>query len=240
MKADPTDLTNLLELQGLDLALEQVKHRASTLPVHQSIAELTQARLQAKDEAVAAQTALSDASAAAERAESDVVPVRERLARNQARVDSGEMTAKALSSALDEIDHLKQRVSDLEDAQLEAMENLELTTSQVGLTAERVETVERELRELIGARDAEVAALAAEAKGLAQSRTDQAALIPADLLGLYEKIRARSGGVGVAKFENGRCSGCGLEATVADCNRYRQAPADDLVRCAECERILVR
>jgi len=240
MKADPTDLTKLLDLQGLDISIAQLKTKAAGLPVHQTIATLMKQRAEASDNLIAAKTELSDATAAAERAEADVVPVRERLDRNQARVDAGQMDSKALSSAIDEIEHLKQRIADLEDAQLETMEAVELASAQVGELTQTAHEIEQDLRQQVSARDAEVAELAEQAKGLAQARDDQAGQIPAALLALYEKIRARSNGVGVVRFEGRRCLGCGLEATVADYNAYVAAPADEVIRCAECDRILVR
>ena len=42
-------------------------------------------------------------------------------------------------------------------------------------------------------------------------RTAIAAEIPADLLALYDKVRASSGGVGAAKVWQRRCEGCRLE-----------------------------
>ena len=50
----------------------------------------------------------------------------------------------------------------------------------------------------------------------------------------------KSGGVGAALLRRGRCTGCQLEATAADLVRYRAAAADEVLRCEECNRILVR
>jgi len=240
MKADPSDLAHLLEVQELDTAIEQVKHKAKTLPVHQDITDAMARRTQAADNLVASQTALSDAEARAEKAEADVVPVRERLARNQARVDGGAMDPKALSSAIEEIGHLKQRVSDLEDAELEAMEAMEMASAQVGTASAAVESVEKELRQLVEARDAEVAGLAEQARGLGQVRAEKVAGLPEALIGVYDKLRPRLNGVAVSRFDGRRCEGCGLEATVADRDRYLAAAPDEIIRCAECDRILVR
>ncbi|MCL2483255.1 MAG: C4-type zinc ribbon domain-containing protein [Propionibacteriaceae bacterium] len=240
MKAEPTELLRLLDLQGLDTAIEQVKHKASVLPVHQAIADLMKRRTQVGENLIQAKTVLSDLTVTAERAEADVVPVRERLARNQARVDAGEMEAKALSIALDEIVHLKQRVSDLEDAELEAMEAMDRATAQVGQLTESVDTIEQELREQVDARDAQVGELAGQARALGQTRAETAAQINTALVTLYDKIRTRSSGIGVTRFQGRRCGGCGLEATVADYNTYMNAAPDEVIRCAECDRILVR
>ena len=55
-----------------------------------------------------------------------------------------------------------------------------------------------------------------------------------------ERIRTRGGGVGAAELRQGRCSGCQLQITNADLMRFRAAPADEVLRCEECDRILVR
>ena len=63
---------------------------------------------------------------------------------------------------------------------------------------------------------------------------------PADLLALYDKIRVRSGGLGAAALRGHRCSGCQLEATPTALAEYAAAAEDDVLRCEECERVLVR
>ncbi|MDR0783606.1 MAG: nucleic acid-binding protein [Propionibacteriaceae bacterium] len=240
MKVDSADLVKLLEIQEMDNAIKAAKHKASVLPVHQTIGELTRQRTQLLDDHIAAKTAVLDAGAAQQRAEADVIPVKERLARNQARVDAGEMDPKALSTAIEEIAHLKHRIAALEDAELEAMEASESANSHLAAVIEAVKALESELREQVAARDEAVAQLAQEAKQLGQARAELGAQLPGALMGLYEKIAGRSGGVGVAKLVGHRCAGCGLEATVADYNAYLAAPSDELIRCQECDRVLVR
>jgi predicted nucleic acid-binding Zn-ribbon protein len=120
------------------------------------------------------------------------------------------------------------------------METLDLATARVGEMSEQVDKIEQDLREQLADRDAMVAELAAKAKDLSGARAAKAAQVPAPLLTLYDKIRSRNNGVAIAKFDGRRCQGCGLEATVADVNRYMSAPSDEVIRCAECDRILVR
>ena len=81
--------------------------------------------------------------------------------------------------------------------------------------------------------------MSGEAKVIASSRASEAKKVPAPLLTLYEKIRAHSG-LGAAKLHRGRCSGCQLELTVSDLDTYRKAPQNEVLRCVECDRILVR
>ena len=48
-------------------------------------------------------------------------------------------------------------------------------------------------------------------RGRPPSGPSSAATFPADLLALYEKIRAAEGGVGAGEIERGRCGGCRLD-----------------------------
>ncbi|MDR0959092.1 MAG: nucleic acid-binding protein [Propionibacteriaceae bacterium] len=240
MKADPAVQRRLVETQRLDSAIAQLKHRAQTLPIHATIAQLTAERSQVADALVAARSRVGDAEEANRKAEADVVPVRERLNRDEKRRDDGALDHKALQGVMEEIESLKRRLSDLEDVELEAMESLEEAQGSLTAATERTGTVEEDLKAAVAERDAAVRELATEAKKDSQARQDVAAAIPADLLALYDKLRARYGGVGVAELEGRRCTGCGLEATTADYNAYIEAPADEVLRCAECDRILVR
>jgi predicted nucleic acid-binding Zn-ribbon protein len=57
---------------------------------------------------------------------------------------------------------------------------------------------------------------------------------------LYEKLRSQHGGVGAAALRRGQCQGCHLSMNTVDLNAMRAAAPDDIVRCEECRRILVR
>jgi predicted nucleic acid-binding Zn-ribbon protein len=96
-------------------------------------------------------------------------------------------------------------------------------------------------------RDRVAAALAVERAGLdkdaafATSQRDLlAAQIPADLITLYEKIRAQYGGIGAAAIRQRRCEGCRLELDISEINAIKAAAPDAVLRHDACGRILVR
>ena len=64
--------------------------------------------------------------------------------------------------------------------------------------------------------------------------------LPAELMALYDKLRADNGGIGAAALQRGRCEGCRIELTPVDLERIRAAAPAEVVRCEECRRILVR
>jgi predicted nucleic acid-binding Zn-ribbon protein len=90
------------------------------------------------------------------------------------------------------------------------------------------------------ARDAAFAAMDADVAALTAERAKTSGEIPADLLALYEKVRAQAGGVGAAALRKRRCEGCHLELAGTELRAARTAPPDEVLRCENCRRILVR
>src|SRR6202000_2527059 len=64
--------------------------------------------------------------------------------------------------------------------------------------------------------------------------------VPPELIPLYDKIRASSGGVGAAPLRRGQCGGCREMLSTVELNEIRAAAPDEVVRHEECRRILVR
>ncbi|HEX2704271.1 MAG TPA: C4-type zinc ribbon domain-containing protein [Candidatus Lustribacter sp.] len=189
---------------------------------------------------VQARTARDDIARDVTKADQDVQLVRDRAARDQARLDSGFGTAKDLQALQHELASLARRQGDLEDIELEVMERAEgLEHAVTALDAERAELAER-IEAVRAERDAALSTLDDEAAGLRARRTDILPRVGEDLVTLYEKIRASSGGIGAAELTSRRCGGCRLELNSVDMNRIVAAPADEVLRCEECRRILVR
>ncbi|HMQ65811.1 MAG TPA: DUF6510 family protein [Arachnia sp.] len=240
MLADPVDQRRLLTLADLDSEVARVQHTARSLPQHAAIAELMANRQAAGDELIASSTEVEDLAAAVRKAEADLAPVRGRLEREQRRIADGSVAdAKILRSLTEEVEHVQRRIAELEDAELELMGQLEEATEQRDKVAAAKDQIDAKLRAEVAARDEAVAALRQEAADLAATRGPVASMIPKDLGALYEKLRANTG-LGAAMLRAGRCGGCQLEATIADLDAYRRAPANQVLRCVECDRILVR
>lgn len=240
MLAEPADQLRLLTLADLDSELGRIQHAARTLPQHARITDLMERRRQVTADLTAVTTSVDDLRVAVRRAEADVVPVKARLERETGRTQDGSVTdGKILRGLLEEIERLKRRIADLEDAELEVMGELEAVESTRAALAATKAQVEEELRGQVADRDAEVARLQAEAGKVQSARRLAASGIAADLLKLYERVREQRG-LGAARLARGRCEGCRMELTLADLDAYRRAPADQVLRCAECDRILVR
>jgi uncharacterized protein len=241
LNAAPADQIRLLEVQALDLRLGQLDHKRKNLPEHAEIERLNADAKQLGDLVVAARTQESDTAREQTKAEQDVDQVRQRAVRDQQRLDSGVVTSpKDLENLQREIASLAKRQGDLEDIVLEVMERREQAQEHATELAERLESVQGKVTEAEGRRAAALAEIDAEGATAAKEREVVAASVPADLLALYNKLRAQSGGVGAAKLYQKRCEGCRLELNITELNEVRAAAPDAVVRCENCRRILVR
>jgi predicted nucleic acid-binding Zn-ribbon protein len=120
------------------------------------------------------------------------------------------------------------------------MEKLEAAQARAAEATAALNELAEARRAAEGARDAAFADIDLEVERVGGERARVAPEIPADLLALYDRIRAGSGGIGAAPLHRGRCQGCQITLTPADLGRIRAEPADEVVRCEECRRILVR
>jgi predicted nucleic acid-binding Zn-ribbon protein len=241
MKAAQTAQLRLLDLQATDTAMAQLNHRKQALPEHAAIADGKAERVRLVSDLVAARTRVSDLQQDADKAEADLVPVRERRVRDQQRLDDGVVNdAKGIGVLTDEIAHLDRRISDLEDAELQAMEDLDGATAHEQELAGRVAELEASVRALIASRDEQLAQLDAQIAAQQGARNAIALELPADLVVLYDRLRSRNAGLAAVELKGRRCAGCQIEATPSALAAYHAAAADDVLRCEECERILVR
>jgi predicted nucleic acid-binding Zn-ribbon protein len=241
IKADRGAQLRLLDLQTIDSALAQLEHRRKTLPEHAEINALNAAVATTSADLVAAETAVRDLEAEQDRAEAELQPVRERLSRNQTRIADGSIAdPKALSSMVEEVGHLQRRISDLEDAELEIMEQLESAAASLERLRIRAGELDEQLADAVTRRDHALAALEVQVDQHRAERAELSPLLPADLLALYDKIGASHNGVGAAELRQRRCTGCQLEVNAADLGTFAAAADDDVLRCEECSRILVR
>ncbi|MGL5816936.1 MAG: zinc ribbon domain-containing protein [Phycicoccus sp.] len=240
MNADSARQLRLLDLQAIDTRLDQLAHARATLPQLAELADLEGKARLLDDQLVRTRTELGDVRREVAKADADVQLVRDRAARNQARLDAGTGTAKDLQALQHELESLARRQLELEDVELEVMERVDAAEHDLaelergrGELAERITAVE-------AARDDALAALDAEVAGIGGPRPTVAGEVGEDLLALYEKVRASSGGTGAAALRQRRCLGCQLELNSVDLQRMRAAAPDEVLRCEECRRILVR
>jgi hypothetical protein len=240
VKAAPEAQRRLLDLQAIDTALAQLAHKRKTLPQISELGALSREIASLDDERVKAQVAVDDIDRDITRLEKDIEQVRGRSGKDRQRLDAGSGPARELEALQHELASLARRQSELEDSELEFMEQRETAEAALNEIIGRLDRARAKRVGLEAERDEALATIDRDENGQAAARGPIAADVPADLIGLYDKIREASGGLGVALLRSGRCGGCRLELSGGELARVRAAAQDEVVRCDECRRIMVR
>ncbi len=240
MKSSGEEQMRLIELQDLDLEMARLDHQGKTLPVLKELAQATEG-LESHDAlAIASATEKSDIEVELRRSESDVEQVAARISKDQQFVDSGQASAKDLQKLLGELESLNRRKQELEEVELEIMVRIDdAETRRKHHESERARFA-AEVERLTAERDLALGEIDSKRNELSRARDEKSTTISKELLDLYLKIKDSNGGIGAARLKDGQCEGCHLSINAVELTRIKSLPDDELVRCEECRRILVR
>lgn len=241
MKADPSAQVRLLDLQDLDSRADQLRHQRRSLPEHSRLAELADARTRLDGHTQDARIVVDDLTTDQVKVDADVEQVKARRERDQQRIDQGLVSnPKDIQRMQQEMVSLERRIASLEDDEIEVMERLEEAQLTLDTLTEQLTDTDKQIEETTTARDAKLAEIDQALGDLETQRSPVAADLPGDLLTLYDRLRESKGGVGAALLRARSCGGCMLDLDNAELATIRGAADDELIRCDECSRILVR
>ena len=217
-----------------------IRDRRASIPEIEQVRDLAAQRDKLSNATRDLQVLVDDLSAEQRKADADVESVKARRARNQQVIDAGSASAKDLENLMHEVTSLERRISDLEDVEIEVMERLEEAQRDLAARQQDLDEIQQRGRALVASRDAKAKELDDKLVEV-QSERDQTSLdVPEDLLALYARLREQKGGVGAAELRARQCGGCRLTLDASIMQDIAARAQDDVVRCEECGRILVR
>ena len=241
MKADPSAQVRLLDLQDLDSRADQLRHQRRSLPEHARLIELAETKDRIGGQTQDARIAVEDLNAEQAKVDADVEQVKTRRERDQQRIDQGLISnPKDIQRMQQEMVSLERRITSLEDDELEVMARLEDAQKTLDDLTGELSRTDAQITETTTIRDTRLTEIDKSLGELEAQRAPLAAELPADLLALYDRLRESKGGVGAALLRAGSCGGCMLDIDNAELATIRAAADDDVIRCEECSRILVR
>ena len=238
LKASPTEQALLLNLQSFDTKLQQIAHRAKSLPQHAVIQALTGERNLLTQRLGEQSGLLEDMNIEMGRVESDVAIVEARIKRDMGRLQATS-SVKDVQALEQELTALRKRQADLEEIELTVMERVEAQQTVVGAVSAEAAALQSRLAGIEDERDAELRTIETDRANAAANRSAIAADVPDDLLAMYEKIRLRYGS-GASHLRGGVSSASGMRLNENDMVAIRSAAPDDVLYCPESSAILVR
>jgi predicted nucleic acid-binding Zn-ribbon protein len=234
------DLARLLAVQDLDTTITQLEHRRAALAETSGLAAVERqlASLEAeRDDADARRAVLS---ATQKDLEEQIAAIRERRSTVETRMYAATgSSARDLQAMNDEVRHLTERQSELEEIELVAMLEQDPIDAELAALRERIAPLEaqgEDLRRQVAEAQVEIDGALSEAVG---SRAAEAVLLPAALSDRYETLRSHLKGTGAARLVGSHCGGCHLELSSSEVEKIRALPPGEVATCEQCGRILV-
>jgi predicted nucleic acid-binding Zn-ribbon protein len=221
-------------LQGVDNEIGRLTRRREQIEV--ALADQMKARA-AELATRQAEEALKARQAEQRDREFELATVEARIKDHEQRLYSGKGSPRDLQTLQQDIARDRQRVGDLEERALAAMESTEAARVEL----ERIRTRASEILSEVSAGQArlreEHAKLANDLQRSQDERKRLAAAIGAAELALYDRLRQRMpDGVAVAEVVQSHCEGCRTALPSAEIQRARRAETP--AQCSVCNRIL--
>ena len=240
MDAPLEDQRALLELQRHDSAVDRLRARRGSLPEDARLAELASGLAAVDQLAAERRGSLATLQRDQTRLEDEIDMVTRKARNEEDRAISGKVTSpKELTAIQEEVASLKRRQVALEDDLLERMEQRETLEAELVELDGRRETITAEQGEVTRARDAILVEIDQDLATEEAAADAVAPRVGGELRALYEQIRRRQGGVGVAALVSDTCQGCRVSISPVELAAIRKLPPEEVKRCENCRRILV-
>ncbi|HID87698.1 MAG TPA: hypothetical protein EYP55_10035 [Anaerolineae bacterium] len=225
---------SLYRLQTLDL--EIIEKTGRLQEVEASLGE-SEALREARRSLQAEEQRLAELQRRLRRQDLDLRSLTSKIATEEEKLYGGRIkNPKELAGIQEEVRYLKRNRSELEDAMLETMLEIEDVEAEVAARRERLQEIEAEWKQRQAGLREEEAALRARLARLEGERRALRASIDDQDLAIYKELRRKKGGRGVALLVGGLCQGCGVTLPTSKVQEVRRS--QDLAFCSNCGRIL--
>jgi uncharacterized protein len=237
-RSGPRGMDRLLDLQELDIAIDRLHSRLSTLETGDEVQALRRKVQEEEGRLGELKLALDAVAREQSRLEGDVDSMDQKIEAERKRMyDGSVVNAKELQSIAAEVESLQHRKSRTEDAVIEKMERREELEGSLGSIEADVATARQRREEIEETSGRELVEIEQDLKARTEKREALAREIDEDLLDLYEELRRSKKGVGAAALVDGVCQGCHQKLSAVYLDRLKRE--EGVRRCEYCRRILV-
>jgi predicted nucleic acid-binding Zn-ribbon protein len=237
MKANLNQQADLLALGTLNQEISRAKSAINDLASGKALGDLRDQQRQLASALIDARNALDSVELELGRAETDLELVEQRIAKDNQRLTQTS-SAKDAQGITHELEALAKRKSDLEDLELTIMERKDQLQSAFDDVAAQKQQLDQSLSSQESQIESELMKLRSGLDLQSAARAKQAAVLPGELVELYEKKASR--GIAVGRLLNRECGACRITIGATALAEITALPADDFATCPECQAFLVR
>ena len=237
MKANLQDQKRLLELVQFDQDLVKNASDRAKLLAASDIQIASEKALALSDQLIDARNKVGDLELELKRSENDLELVENRIAKDNQRL-STTSSAKDAQGIEHELTTLAKRKSELEDAELGIMEELDGVRAELAAAESAKSLAESELSALRTALASNTSSLDEQRAELTAKRVALVGLIDPELAVSYQRKADRT--VAVGRLTGRECGACRISITATNLEEIVALPADEISECPNCQAYLVR
>jgi len=231
-----TSLTDLLDLQEIDLQIDHLLEQRQTLPelkaYKAAYEELTTLEQEKEERA----RGLKQLELNLDKAEGELEILETKLREHETRLFAGGMSGRETEHMRLEVQSLKAQQEAMEEKVLTMLEDIDPARGSVAEIEADIQRIEKARSELESSIKQQWNTIDSELARKEERKQQALRPIDPELLALYEKLRDIKEGVAVASYDHGVCGGCHMTLSPAE---QEEAFAADMPRCVHCRRILV-
>ncbi|MFM5904113.1 MAG: zinc ribbon domain-containing protein [Microbacteriaceae bacterium] len=237
MKATPQIQQLLLLVANLDLDIARLEVEKASILAGSQVDKLRSELTEASERLLAARVIEENLELEIRKTASDLDSVEKRIAHDKTLLAQSSST-REIDGIESELRSLAARQSDLEDAELALLDQLEAAkTSRETAEAARKNAASL-LEELESKNQADLVKLSSGLDVTRHERANKAAELPTELFERYEKLQSR--GTGAANLIGRECGACRLALTAAAYDEVVGTASDELPSCPNCQALLIR
>ena len=237
MIASQTDQKQLLAIAAFDVELARISNSRKQAQAQSELEAASAETLRLSDSLIDARNAVGDLEMELGRAEADLELVGNRITKDK-QLLSSTSSAKDAQGIEHELGTLDTRKSELEDAQLQIMELLELAQKNHEQLSQEKQAADTQLAAVQERISTELADLSSQAEKVQTERKSAISSIDQELAGAYERKYSR--GVAVGRLTGRDCGACRLSITATSFEELMALPSEELAECPNCQAFLVR